>query len=151
MASKILFSESSALRFVLFCSLLCRLPRPKLCLGERYCFSRVSLSVFLSVCDQDNSKSSRPISMKFGRKLGYHERKVKFDVDKNRPDRAQTSSKRKFQNAISNKVLDGFRWYLTGSFVIIKERSSSNLTRIALVERKPCPIFQNHIFPEVRA
>ena len=81
--------------------------------GKRYCFTRVSLSVFLSVfvsvCDQDNSKSSRPISMKFGRMLGYHEMKVKFDIDKNRPDRALTSSKRNFQNAISQKVLDRFR------------------------------------------
>ena len=60
-------------------------------------------SVF-SVCDQDNSKSSRPISMKFGRMLGYHEMKVKFDIDKNRPDRAQTSSKRNVQNAISQTL-----------------------------------------------
>jgi len=128
----------------------CLLPRPKLCLGERYCFTSVSLSVFLSVCYHDNSKSSRPISKKFGRKLAYYKRKVKFDVHKNRPDRAQTSSKWNFQNAISQKVLDRFRCQLTGSFVIIKERSSLNLTRIALIERKPHPIFQNHIFPEVR-
>jgi len=122
------------------------LPRPKLWLGERYCFSRVSLSV----CYHDKSKSSRLISVKFGRKLAYYQRKVKFDVEKNRSDRTQTSSKRNFQNAISQKVLDRFRWQLTGSFVIKKERSSSNLTRIALIERKPRPIFQNHTFPGVR-
>ena len=74
-----------------------------------YSCESVCLSVCLSVCNQDNSKSSRPISMKFGRKLGYHKRKVKFDIDKNRPDRAQTSSKRNFQNAISQEVLDRFR------------------------------------------
>jgi len=46
------------------------------CVWERYCFTRVSLFVFLFVflfvCYQDNSKSSQPFSMKFGRKLGYH-------------------------------------------------------------------------------
>jgi len=115
-----------------------------------YSCESVCLSVCLSVCEQDNSKSSRPISMKFGRKLVNQKRKVKSDVDKNRPDRAQTSSKRNFQNAISKKVLDRFRWQLRGSLVIIKERSSSNLTRIALIECKPRPIFQNHIFPDVR-
>ena len=58
-------------------------------------------SVILWFCDQDNSKSYWPISIKFGRNLGYYKIKVSIDVDKNRIDRLQTSSNRNFQNAIS--------------------------------------------------
>ena len=85
------------------------LPRPKLCLGERYCFTLVSLwfclsiylFIYLWLCDQDNSKSSQPIFMKFGRTLSYYKIKVKFKFEKkNRNDRAQTTPKRNFKNAI---------------------------------------------------
>ena len=57
------------------------LPRPKLCLGEKYCFTHVSLFVCLSVClsafcHRDSSKPSWPNSnIKFGRTIGYHKRK----------------------------------------------------------------------------
>jgi len=40
---------------------------------------------------------------------------------------------------ITQKVLDRFRWNLAGSLVIIKWRSSSILTRISQIERKPRP------------
>jgi len=46
--------------------------------------------VCFSVCDQDNSKSAQLISMKWGRKLCYHKRKVKFEFDKYCFDMAQT-------------------------------------------------------------
>ena len=88
------------------------LPRPKLCLGERYCFTRVSLWFCLSVClwfrDQDSSKSSRPISMKFGRTLGYYKRKVKFEFDKNYFGRTRTSSSWILKIGISQKVMSEY-------------------------------------------
>ena len=88
------------------------LPRPKLCLGERYCFTRVSLWFCLSVClwfrDQDSSKSSRPISMKFGRTLGYYKRKVKFEFDKNYFGRTRTSSSWILKIGISQKVISEY-------------------------------------------
>jgi len=84
----------------------CLLPRSKLFEREVLFYSCESVFLFvcLSFCDQDNSISSWPIFMKFGSKLGYHKRKVKFDIYKIRPDRAQTSSKRNDQNTISQKV-----------------------------------------------
>ena len=119
------------------------LPRPKLCLGERYCFTRVSLwfclSVYLLFCDQDNSKSSRPISMKFGRTLGYYKEKVKFEFDKNYFGRTRTSSSWIFKIGISQKVISKFllnfiKWSV-GPF----QRYPVNLKEIGLIERKPRP------------
>ena len=49
-------------------------------------------SVFLFFRDQDNSKSSWPISIKFGRTLGYYEREVKFEFDMNCFGKTRTSS-----------------------------------------------------------
>ena len=40
---------------------------------------------------------------------------------------------------ITQKVLNRFLWNFAGSFLMIKSRSSSNLRKITLVERKPRP------------
>ena len=51
------------------------LPRPKLCLGERYCFTRVSLWFCLRFCllfrDQYNSKSAWTILIQFCGMFGF--------------------------------------------------------------------------------
>ena len=70
------------------------LPRPKLCFGERHCFTCVSLSVCLFV-------------LLWLRWL--------------------------------KKKIDRFQLNLARHLVITKRRSSSNLTRIAVIECKPCP------------
>ena len=41
---------------------------------------------------------------------------------------------------ITQKVLDRFQWNLAGRLDIIKRRSSSNLTKITLVEQEPRPV-----------
>ena len=104
------------------------LPRPKLCLGERYCFTRVSLFVclwfwlwfYLWFCDHDNSKSSWPIFMKFGNKLSYHKIEVKFEFEKNCTSRTQTASKRNLKNAIFQKVSNRYQTKQAGRSVIVK-------------------------------
>ena len=66
----------------------------------------VCLSVCLSFCYQDNSESSRPILMKFGKTLGYSSQKVKFEFEKNYTGRTRTSSNRNFKISITQKVLN---------------------------------------------
>jgi len=46
--------------------------------------------------------------MKFGRKLGYHKRKVKFDIDQDRLDRAQTRPKEMFKTSYLKKFSTDF-------------------------------------------
>jgi len=64
--------------YIFFCT-VDLITSPQTCVWERgiVLLVWVCLSVCLSVCNQDNSKSSRLISMKFGRKLGYPKRKAK--------------------------------------------------------------------------
>ena len=74
-----------------------------------YSCESVILFVVLFVClwfrDQDNSKSSRPISIKFGRTFSYTKNKVKFQFDKNCSGRTRTLSNRKFKIRITQKVI----------------------------------------------
>ena len=72
----------------------CFIPSPETVFGREelfYSCESVFLLVFLSVCksvclwfrDQDN-QSSRPISIKSGRTLGYYKTKVKLEFEQNR-------------------------------------------------------------------
>ena len=74
------------------------------------------LSDYLFICDQDNSKSSWPIFMKFGRTLGYYEREVKFEFDKNCFGRTRTSSNRKFSFSDSKELFYNILILLKQSF-----------------------------------
>ena len=92
------------------------LPHPKLCLGERYCFTRgslfvfpwfcdsVILSVFLWLCDQYFSKKFWPISIKYGSKLGYHETKVMFDFEKNHLDWTHPSQNERLKSTWNRQI-----------------------------------------------
>ena len=85
---------------------------PKLCLGERLFYSCESVILFVVLwfclwfCDQDNSKSSWPILMKFGTMLSYNKNKVWFQFDKNGFGR--TLSNRNFKISITQKVMGEF-------------------------------------------
>ena len=81
----------------------------------------VILFVCLWLCDQDNSKSSRPIFMTFRRKLSYYKMKVKFEYEKKtRFGRTQTASKRNLKNAISQKVSNRYQSNRAGRSVLVK-------------------------------
>ena len=69
------------------------LPRPKTLFLERYYFHR-RVSVCLCGCISIISKSSWPISMKFGRMMYNDIISVPFEDEINRVDRTQTSPKR---------------------------------------------------------
>ena len=65
----------------------------------------VCLFVVLLFRDHDNSKSSRPISIKISRTLSYIKNKAKFKFDKNCFGRTRTLSNRKFKISITQKVI----------------------------------------------
>ena len=99
----------------------------------------VCLFVVLLFRDQDNSKSSRPISIKIGRTLSYIKNKAKFKFDKNCFGRTRTLSNRKFKISITQKViakyLQNFTEWCVKSFLIW----FVNLKQIAPIERKLRP------------
>ena len=68
----------------------------------------VVLFVVLWFCDQDNSKSSWPILMKFGTMLSYNKNKVWLEFDKNGFGRTRTLSNRNFKISITQKVMGEF-------------------------------------------
>ena len=90
---------------------LCFVTSPQTLFGREVLFyscESVILSVVLSFRDQDNSKSSRPISIKFGRTLSYIKNKVKLQYDKNCSGRTRTLSNRNFKISINQKVIGNF-------------------------------------------
>ena len=89
------------------------LPGPKTLFLDRYYFHpRVCVCLCVCVCvwrfTSIISKSSWPISMKFGRMVYNHKRQVPFEGEMNRFDRTHTSPIWNVKIAISYKVLRRF-------------------------------------------
>ena len=74
---------------------------------KKLCFWRgiIFIGVYLSVYPSINSKSSWPISMKFGMMMYYDKIQVPFEDEINRVDRTQTSPKKVVKIVITKEVL----------------------------------------------